>query len=403
MSTSKLGIILFSSFLIFATAPRTSAHSPQDQTQDRQTSSEPAATSVEDVKQIQIELTDLNYNPGDVNGMMTADTQEAVRQFQWLNDLPATGIVDEQTKTVLGTQWKGGAENAQLGQTPLSAEREKPSSEFQQNRTDTYNQSQNQTDTDNRNHADTTQSRADSYNRDQNTTTDNTYKQDQTDRGKHHDQATGKHDKDAADRITKAAAVLQDLTSSADNRIPNDLLERAEAIVVIPHMVKGALGIGGRYGKGMVSARTENGRWSPPAFIDIGGGSFGLQIGASATDLVLVFTDRKALDMLEKGKDMKLGVDAGIAAGPIGRQAEAGTSAKLQSAIYAYSRSKGLFAGVALDGAALYMDNDMNRKVYSDSVDPKQILSGNVAMSSIVRPFMDELERVVPEKRISRK
>jgi lipid-binding SYLF domain-containing protein/peptidoglycan hydrolase-like protein with peptidoglycan-binding domain len=340
--------------------------------------SEPAATSVEDVKQIQIELTDLNYNPGDINGMMTTDTQEAIRQFQWFNDLPVTGIVDEQTKISLETQSKGGTENAELGQTPLSAEREKPSSEVQQNR-------------------------ADSYNKDQKTTTDNTYNQDQADHSKHDDQATGKHEKDAADRIAKAAAVLHELTTSADNRIPNDLLERAEAIVVIPHMVKGALGIGGRYGKGVVSERTENGRWSPPAFMDIGGGSFGLQIGASATDLVLVFTDRKALDMLEKGKDLKLGVDAGVVAGPIGREAEAGTNAKLESSIYAYSRSKGLFAGIALDGAILYMDNDMNRKVYGDSVDSKQILSGNVPMKSVVRPFMDELERVIPKKRISQK
>src|SRR5207247_6538952 len=134
-----------------------------------------------------------------------------------------------------------------------------------------------------------------------------------------------------------------------------------------------------------------------------GGGSFGLQIGVSPTDLVLVFTDRKAMSMLEGGKDLKLGVDAGVVAGPIGREAEAGVNANLKSAIYAYSRSKGLFAGVALDGAVLSMDKDMNHKVYSESVEAKQILDGNAAANATVRPFMDALDKVVPKKRLSQK
>jgi len=153
----------------------------------------------------------------------------------------------------------------------------------------------------------------------------------------------------------------------------------------------------------VVSQRLDSGRWSPPAYIEIGGGSFGAQIGATSTDVVLVFTDRNALDTLEGGKDLKLGIDAGITAGPIGREAEAGVNAKLDSAIYAYSRSKGLFAGIALDGAVLNMDNDLNHKVYGESVDARQILNGNAAMNSTVRPFMDALEKVVPKKRISQK
>src|SRR5207237_10229762 len=151
---------------------------------------------------------------------------------------------------------------------------------------------------------------------------------------------TSKADKDAQERLEKAASVLQDLTQAEDKRIPDALLERAEAIAVIPNMIKGAFGIGGRYGKGVVSKRLSEGRWSSPAFIQIGGGSFGLQIGATSTDLVLVFTDAKALDLLEKGKDLKLGLDAGVVAGPIGREAEAGVNANLESAIYAYSRAK---------------------------------------------------------------
>lgn len=210
-------------------------------------------------------------------------------------------------------------------------------------------------------------------------------------------------DKDAAERISKAVAVLQDLTASADKRVPNELLERAEAIAVIPNMVKGAFGIGGRFGKGVVSQRTVNGRWSPPAFVDIGGGSFGFQIGVSSTDLVLVFTDRKALSLIEGGKDLKLGVDAGVVAGPIGRSAEAGVNANLESAIYAYSRSKGLFAGVALDGAVLSMNKDTNHTVYGASADAKNILDGKVAVNSVVQPFVNVLERVVAKKRISQK
>jgi lipid-binding SYLF domain-containing protein len=359
-------------------------------------SSVPTASSVDEVKLIQQSLADLQFNPGETNGIMTADTQQAIREFQWLNNLPVTGIVDEQTKSALDTQARGGVQAAQLQQTQLTAEREKPSfsSEEQQNRTDAYNQ--NRTDSQNRS--------ADTYNKDQNTPTDNSYKQDRTNRGtKSHDHATGKWDKDAADRVNKSAAVLQDLTASSDKQIPNELLERAEAIAVIPHMIKGAFGIGGRYGKGVVAQRTDNGRWSPPAFIDIGGGSFGLQIGATATDLVLVFTDRKALETLEGGKDLKLGVDAGVVAGPIGRTAEAGVNANLKTAVYAYSRAKGLFAGVALDGAVLNMDNDTNHKAYGESVDAKQILNGNVATNSMVRPFMDTLEKTVPKKRISQK
>ena len=322
--------------------------------------SEPVASSVDDVKKVQQQLADLNYNPGDMNGMITSNTQRAIREFQMLNNLPMTGIIDEQTKITLDTQSMAGVENARLGQNPLNAERAKPTGEVQQDRTDHYGK----------------------------------------DKDPKHSDHSAKMDKDAADRVSKAAAVLQDLTSSADKRIPNELLEHAEAIAVIPHMIKGAFGIGGRYGKGVVSERAENGQWSSPAFIEIGGGSFGAQIGATATDLVLVFTDRKALDTLENGRDLKLGVDAGVVAGPIGREAEAGTNAKLQTAIYAYSRAKGLFAGVALDGAVLNMDKDMNEKVYG-TADARKILNGSMPMNATARPFVDTLDRVVPKKRIS--
>lgn len=211
--------------------------------------------------------------------------------------------------------------------------------------------------------------------------------------------STAKVDKEGAERVAKAVEILKDLTGTADKRIPNELLERAEAIAVIPNMIKGAFGIGGRYGKGVVSQRLESGRWGPPSFLEIGGGSFGAQLGVSSTDLVLVFTDRKALDLLEEGKDLKVGVDASAVAGPVGRSAEAGVNIKLETAIYSYSRAKGLFVGVALDGAVLDIDNSRNEKVYGASVTAKDILNGRAAANATGQPFVDALERIVPKKR----
>jgi lipid-binding SYLF domain-containing protein/peptidoglycan hydrolase-like protein with peptidoglycan-binding domain len=322
-----------------------------------------SVSSIEDIRHIQQSLSDLGYNPGDANGMMTSQTQQAVREFQWFNNLPVTGVIDDQTKMAIDAQAGGsstpGPISRSYGPSPLVA-------------TLLVAQYPAETETTKKGHKDST-----AY--------------------------TGKVDKDASDRIMKSSEVLQDLAGTPDKKIPNELLERAQAIAVVPHMIKGAFGIGGRYGKGVVSERMENGRWSPPSFLTIGGGSFGAQLGVTATDLVLVFTDRKALSLLQGGKDLKLGADAAVAAGPIGRTAEAGVNAKLETAIYAYSRSKGLFAGVALDGAVLDIDNSMNAKVYGPSVDATQIFNGKAAMNSTVRPFVDTLDKVVPPKRLTQK
>jgi lipid-binding SYLF domain-containing protein len=329
-------------------------------------------TSMADIRQVQQSLSDLGYEPGDINGMMSSDTRQAVRQFQWMNSLPVTGNVDQSTRMAIDTQAQGSVASAGLEKPGLLSDNEQ---------TNTYKQDTTST----------TRSKPSAQE-----TTGGYHDKD----AKHHG-ATGKYDKDASDRAAKAAAVLQDLTVSSDRRIPEEILQRADAIAVIPHMIKGAFGIGGRFGKGLVSERNESGRWSAPAFIEIAGGSFGAQLGVQSTDLVLVFTDRKALDLLEKGKDLKLGVDAGVSAGPIGRSAEAGVNANLATAVYAYSRAKGLFAGVALDGAVLNMDKSMNEKVYGSSVDAREILSGTVAPNASVQPFMDALEKITPKKRIS--
>jgi lipid-binding SYLF domain-containing protein len=304
----------------------------------------PTAFDLEDVRQAQMALKNRGYDPGEMNGMVSSQTQDAIRQFQTANGLIVTGKLDGQTQAALGISIKGTDQQQRAKPGGPSAE-----SEPQE-----------------------------------------TSKVDKT----------PKVDKDAQERLEKAATVLQDLTGSEDKRIPDALMERAEAIAVVPHMVKGAFGIGGRYGKGVVSERLTNGRWSSPAFIQIGGGSFGLQLGATATDLVLVFTDHNALDLLSKGKDLKLGVDAGVVAGPVGREAEVGVNANLKTAIYAYSRAKGLFAGVALDGAVLDIDDSMNKNVYGSDVAVKDVLDGRVHMAG-ADPFTAALERIVPKKKIS--
>jgi lipid-binding SYLF domain-containing protein len=380
-------------------------------------------SSLEDVRQVQQALADLMYNPGEANGIMTAQTQQAIREFQFLNNLPVTGNIDEQTKVAIDSQSRG-VDSAQISKTYSSeiqlekpgVEPEPPSVELEKPGISVEEQTQARTE---RSTSTSTQEKTYSNPAPQKTTgaQEKTYGHETTaDHDRHAAtksetksetksaaKADTKVDKDISNRVSKAAAVLQDLTASADKRIPNELLERAEAIAVIPNMIKGAFGIGGRFGKGMVSQRADSGRWSPAAFLEIGGGSFGAQIGVSSTDLVLVFTDKKALNLLEGGKDLKLGVDAGVVAGPLGRSAEAGVNANLSSAIYAYSRSKGLFAGIALDGAVLSIDKDANAKVYGSTVNAKEILEGNAAANSTVRPFMDALDKVIPKKRLSQK
>jgi len=380
----------------------TTDQSAQSSTNSLGSSSQGNVSDLGDIRQVQQSLADLGYMPGDVNGMLSSQTQQAIREFQFLNNLPVSGNVDEQTKIALDSQAGGSVQNAQLSQqTPINSDvssdqrREKPATtESEQSSTSTSSTQSRENRSDSSTSSDTNSSSK---------TADHDRDRSNSDRSASSDRRSGKMDKDVSDRISKAAAVLQDLTAANDKRVPDELLQRAEAIAVIPNMIKGAFGIGGRYGKGVIAERSENGRWSAPAFIEIGGGSFGAQIGVSSTDLVLVFTDRNAMSMLEKGKDLKLGVDAGIVAGPLGRSAEAGVNANLQSAIYAYSRSKGLFAGIALDGAVLNMDKDMNSKVYGSSADAKEILGGSTAANSTVRPFMDALDKVVPKKRLSQK
>jgi len=199
------------------------------------------------------------------------------------------------------------------------------------------------------------------------------------------------------DRAVEAAKVLTEIMNIPEGAIPDELMARAHGIAVIPHVVKGAFGIGGQWGKGLMSQRGENGNWSPPSYIEIGGGSFGLQIGVQASDVVLVFTDETGIKGLLKGK-VKIGADASATAGPVGRKAEVGTDILLRSGIFAYSRSKGLFAGISLDGSVVSIDEDANRKVYGKDVTGEGILLGKeVRANATVDEFLKTLQKVSPK------
>lgn len=199
------------------------------------------------------------------------------------------------------------------------------------------------------------------------------------------------------DRLSDSAKVLDELMGTPDNSIPESVLARAKCVAVIPAMVKGGFIVGGRHGRGVVTCRNSN-RWSSPAFISLTGGSWGAQIGVEKVDLVLLFMNDKGVNSLLKD-NFKMGADASVAAGPVGRHAEASTDAKLNSEILAYSRAKGLFAGVELNGAAVKPDNDSDNAFYGSSVNWKELLSGSVKAPAGADPFLDAVHKYFVEAR----
>jgi len=179
-------------------------------------------------------------------------------------------------------------------------------------------------------------------------------------------------------RLLVASQVLEELRTSRDQYIPDRLLERAYAIAVIPDMVKGAFFFGGRHGNGALVVRDKDGRFSSPVFVTMTGGSFGFQWGVQATDIVLVFTTRKGVEGITGGK-ITLGADASVAAGPVGRQASAATDPTFKAEVYSYSRSRGVFAGVALDGTVIRIDDDANDEYYGKKdVSAADIVAGKI-------------------------
>jgi lipid-binding SYLF domain-containing protein len=180
-------------------------------------------------------------------------------------------------------------------------------------------------------------------------------------------------------RLITATQVLDELRATPDQNIPTWLFDRAYGIAVIPDVIKGAFVFGGRHGNGVLSSRDANGRFSDPVFISLTGGSVGWQIGAQAADIVLVFASKRSLENFARGQ-FTLGASASVAAGPLGRSGEA--AAGVEAEIYSYSRARGLFAGVALDGTVLAFDRKANRNFYGREVTTSQITGGEVKSNS---------------------
>jgi len=194
---------------------------------------------------------------------------------------------------------------------------------------------------------------------------------------------------DATDRLDNATTVLHEIMGMPDKGIPEEVLEHAKCIAVIPHMVKGGFVFGGKGGKGVATCRTANG-WSAPAFITISGGNWGLQIGVEAVDLVMIIQNEKGMQKLLES-NFHLGADASAAAGPVGRHAEAGTDWKMDAEILTYSRAKGAFAGLTLEGASIRQDNDSRHAIYGNNVTTRALLLGKVSVPALAKPFLAEV------------
>jgi lipid-binding SYLF domain-containing protein len=195
------------------------------------------------------------------------------------------------------------------------------------------------------------------------------------------------------ERARNAVRVLTDIQAIPESAIPDKLFDEARAIVVVPDTIKAGFIIGGRRGHGLLSVRSPDGSWSNPSFVRLTGGSIGLQAGVQSADIVLVFRSDRGLESIVNGK-FTLGADAGVAAGPVGRNASAQTDGEMKAEIWSWSRARGLFAGVALDGAVLSIDDAANEAVYGRDTTPRMIFEGRAAQrpSDAVVAFRDRLE-----------
>jgi lipid-binding SYLF domain-containing protein len=198
-------------------------------------------------------------------------------------------------------------------------------------------------------------------------------------------------DTKAAGRVQAAATVLDEIQAAPDNRIPEEVLSSAECVAVVPSLLNGGFVFGGRYGKGIASCRTPTG-WSAPAFFVVGGGSFGLQIGGQATDVVMLIMNKNGMEHLLSSQ-FKLGGDASAAAGPVGRHAAADTDWKMRAQVLTYSRSRGLFAGLELNGAVIKQDKDSTREFYGRMVPFRTSLKGEIEAPKSAYPFLSTLAK----------
>jgi lipid-binding SYLF domain-containing protein len=205
-----------------------------------------------------------------------------------------------------------------------------------------------------------------------------------------------------ARRLDACREVLEELLSGEES-IPRDLLDKAECVAVIPSAKKFALGFGGRFGKGAVSCRaTGASAWTAPLMISLGGGSFGLQIGGQAADYVFLVMNPKGIDYLIRSQ-FTLGADAAVAAGPVGRTGSAGTDLRMRAEILSWSRTRGLFAGVSLEGAVVKQDQDGNENLYGERVDPQRVLQqAAYPPPSSARELLEVLENASPRHKAAR-
>lgn len=195
----------------------------------------------------------------------------------------------------------------------------------------------------------------------------------------------------AQDRLQASATVLDEIQSAPDQGIPEEVLASAECVAIVPSMIKGGFIVGARYGRGIASCRTPKG-WSAPAFFLVTGGSFGLQIGGQAVDLVMLIMNQNGMKNLLSSK-FKLGADASVAAGPVGRHASADTDWKLRAQVLTYSRTRGVFAGLELSGAVIKQDKDSTREFYGRMVPFKTALTGTIDAPKEAYPLLETLSK----------
>jgi lipid-binding SYLF domain-containing protein len=211
--------------------------------------------------------------------------------------------------------------------------------------------------------------------------------------------AGGEGKADEVKRLSRATEVFKEIMRIPEKGIPTDLLDKSECVAIVPGLKKGGLGIGGRYGKGVVMCRKPDRQWSAPSFLTIEGGSVGLQIGFQQIDLVMLVMNREGMEKLV-GDKFTVGVDASAAAGPVGRQASAETNIRMDAQILTYSRAKGLFAGITLNGAVVKQDKDDNRDFYGKEMDARAILfEGTVPMPAEARSLASALSWKSPKKK----
>ena len=197
---------------------------------------------------------------------------------------------------------------------------------------------------------------------------------------------------DETERLDAARQTLQEILAVPDKGIPEDLLRKARCVVVVPGLKKGAFIVGGEYGKGFVSCRSAKQQWSAPAAIRMEGGSVGFQIGGSETDVVLLVMNEKGADRLMSSQ-FKLGGDASVAAGPVGRTANAATDVTMSAEILSWSKTRGVFAGVSLSGSTLREDRDANKSLYGKDLGTRDVTAGSVAAPAEAQPLLSLLAK----------